>query len=56
VQTLARLELQFTDRWGVLNPKSGAEALAALRAAAGKQTATALRGHARAKTVGTGTM
>ena len=56
VQTLARLERQFTDRWSVLNAESGTEALAPLGAAAGKQAATAFRGHARAKAVGTGTM
>jgi hypothetical protein len=38
------------------DPKSGAEELASLGAAAGEQSATALRGHARAKTVGTGSM
>src|SRR5882757_4399657 len=34
----------------------GTEAFAALRPAAGQQSATTLRGHARAKTVGTGSM
>jgi len=56
MQTLARLERQFTDRWAVLNAKSGTEALAPLGAAAGKQPAAALRRHARAKAVGSGTM
>jgi hypothetical protein len=56
MQTLARLERQFTDRWRVLNAKSGAEALAPLGAAAGEQPATAFRRHARAKAVGSGTM
>jgi hypothetical protein len=56
VQTLARLERQFTDRWSVLNAESGTEALAPLGAAAGEQPATALRRHASAKAVGSGTM
>jgi hypothetical protein len=60
VQTLAWFERQPLDgqgdRWSVLNPKSRTEAFSALGATAGQQSATALRGHARAKAVGAGTM
>ena len=54
VQTLARLERQFTD----LDSLSalGTETLAALGAAPSQQSTAALGGHARTKTAGTGTM
>ena len=55
VQTLARLERQFTDL-DSLERKLGTETLAALGAAPGQQSTAALGGHARTKTVGTGTM
>jgi hypothetical protein len=56
VQTLARLERQFTDYWTALRSASGTEALAALGATPGQQSTATLGGHARAETVGTGTM
>jgi len=54
MQTLARLERQFTD----LDCLSalGTEALAPLGAAPSQQSTATLGGHARTKTVGTGTM
>jgi hypothetical protein len=56
MQTLARLERQFTDRWPPRNRASRAEALAALCTPPSKHLPTALGRHSRAKTVGTGTM
>jgi hypothetical protein len=56
MQTLARLELKFTNRYRVLREASGAEALATLRTAARKQPSPALGGHARPKTMGSGTV
>jgi hypothetical protein len=56
VQTLARLERQFTDRWTALLSALGTEALAAFGAAPGQQSTATLGSHARAETVGTGTM
>ena len=56
VQTLARLERQFTDRKRPEGIALRAELLAALGAAAGEQSTAALGGHARTKAVGTGTM
>jgi hypothetical protein len=54
MQTLARLERQFTDRVALIALRT--ETLAAFGAPAGKQSAAALGGHARAETVGAGTM
>jgi hypothetical protein len=56
VQTLARLERQFTDWDSLTGLTSGAEALAALRTAPRKQPPAAFGGHTCAKPVGTGTM
>jgi len=56
MQSLARLEREFTDRDSPEDLGLRTEALAALGAAAGEQAAAALRGHARAKTVGAGSM
>jgi hypothetical protein len=55
MQSLARLERQFTDL-DSLSARLGTEELAALGAATSEQTAAALGGHARAETVGAGTM
>ena len=55
MQTLARLERQFTDR-SSSERKLRAEFLAALRATTGQQCAPAFRCHAGTKSVGTGTM
>jgi hypothetical protein len=60
VQTLSRLERQPLDQMGIARRScagaSGAEALAALRAAASQQASAAFGGHTRPKTMGSGTM
>jgi len=59
MQTLARLERQPLVQMGSLEALTrplGAEALAALRAAASQQSAAAFGGHARSETMGSGTV
>ncbi len=56
VQTLTRLESQFTVRQEILRAASGTKTLAALGTSSRQQPAAAFGGHPRAKAMGAGTM